>query len=385
MRLLHTADWHLGRLFHGRSLLEDQTHALEGFVSLVAEVRPDAVLVAGDIYDRAVPPFEAVNLLDDVLSRIVLGLGVPVALIAGNHDSADRLGFGARLLAERGLMVAGGLRPGTVDSLILNDRWGEVRIYAVPYAEPALVREWSGQPVSDHDAAMGVILDTVRATHPATARAVVMAHAFVAGGSESESERPLTVGGSGCVAPQRFAGFDYVALGHLHRPQNVGAPHVRYAGSLLKYSLSEVDHPKSVSLVEMRGPGDVNVEAIALPMRRDLRVIEGELRALIEAGATDPLREDYVFARLHDRGAVLDPVTRLREIYPNVLGCERTVLMRARDERAGFSAVAAPRDTQTLFADFVAEVSETSMDEAERVIVREALAALEKQRREDAS
>lgn len=195
MRFLHTADWHLGRLFHGRSLLEDQAHLLNQFVELVGSERPDAVLIAGDVYDRAVPPAEAVNLLDDTLSRIVLGLQVPVVMIAGNHDSADRLGFGARLLAAGGLHIAG--RPGEAgEGLRLRDAWGEVCIQALPYAEPALVRDLLGQVVADHDAAIAAMLGWMRERGGWGERNVLVAHAFVAGGTESESERPLSVGGA---------------------------------------------------------------------------------------------------------------------------------------------------------------------------------------------
>lgn len=381
MRLLHTADWHLGRLFHGRSLIEDQAYALDGFVRLVGESRPDVVLIAGDVYDRAVPPFEAVNLLDEVLSQIVLGHGVPVVLIAGNHDSPDRLGFGSRLLASRGLTLAGRLRPGCVDSITLEDRWGGVCIHALPYAEPALVRDWSGQEVGNHDAAMGVVLDAARAAQPGGMRSVIVAHAFVAGGGESDSERPLSVGGSGSVGTQRFDGFDYVALGHLHRPQNVGGENVRYAGSLLKYSLSEVDHDKSVSLVELGESGLISVQTVALPVLRDLRLIEGDLQNLIAAGRADPQNHDYVFARLADRGALLDPVARLREVYPNVLGCERVVLRAARSA-SDTPAARARLDTRALFADFVAEVSAAPLDEAETAVLAETLEGLESVRRE---
>src|SRR5690554_3929586 len=311
MRFLHTSDWHLGRILHGRSLIEDQAHVLDRFVDLVRDARPDAVLIAGDVYDRAVPPAEAVELLDDTLSRIVLGQGVPVLVIAGNHDSPERLGFGARLLAERGLTIVG--RVDAPRAVAFEDDWGRVVVHPLPYAEPALVRDAFGDDVADHEAALAALLGRVRAAHPAGVRSVVMAHAFVAGGAESDSERPLSVGGSAVVDAGLFDGFDYVALGHLHRPQRVGADHVRYAGSLLKYSTSEAGHAKSVSLVELRAPGERTVEEIALAPLRDLRVLTGPLDALIASAATDPAREDYVFARLTDRGALLDPMARLRE------------------------------------------------------------------------
>lgn len=382
MRFLHTADWHLGRIFHARSLIDDQAHVLDQFVGLVRELRPDAVLIAGDVYDRAVPPADAVNLLDDTLSRIVLGEGVPVVLIAGNHDSPDRLGFGARLLASRGLTIAG--RVGAhVEPLCFTDDWGKLAIYPLPYAEPAVVRDALGAEFRDHDAALGALLDGIREHHPAGTRSVVVAHAFVAGGAESESERPLSVGGSGAVAASRFAGFDYVALGHLHRPQQIGSAAINYAGSPLKYSLSEIDHDKSVSLVELRSPGEIRVERVPLRSRRDLRRVKGELHALVEAGRHDPGRHDYVFASLTDKGALLEPMARLREVYPNALGCERTVL-----SGIGNQDRAAPNhrelDTSELFADFVREVTGEPLDEAARRAVDATIEGLLREERESA-
>lgn len=380
MRLLHTADWHLGRLFHGRSLIEDQAHVLDRFVDLVRELRPDAVLIAGDVYDRAVPPAEAVNLLDDTLSRIVLGAGVPVVMIAGNHDSPDRLGFGARLLAAQGLTIAGRV-DAALAGVEFEDAWGRVVVHPLPYAEPAMVRDALSAEIVGHEAAMAALLQDVWQRHPAGARSVLMAHAFVAGGDESESERPLSVGGSGAVSAGLFAGFDYVALGHLHRPQQAGAEHVQYAGSLLKYSLSEVDHRKSVTLVELGEPGDVRLERIPLPPLRDLRCVQGGLAEILAAARSDAAPQDYIFASLNDAGALLDPMARLREVYPNVLGCERTVL-----SRTGPATCAAPRrrelDARALFSDFFREVAGETLEEPASQAVDDSLEALARLERE---
>ena len=380
MRFLHTADWHLGRIFHGCSLIEDQAHVLDQFVALVREAKPDAVLIAGDVYDRAVPPAEAVSLLDDTLSRIVLGEGVPVVMIAGNHDSPDRLGFGARLLAAHGLTIAGridAVQPGVG----FDDAWGRVVVHPLPYAEPAAVRDALSADISGHEAAMAALLERVRAVHPAGARSVLLAHAFVAGGAESESERPLSIGGSGALDAVLFTGFDYVALGHLHRPQRAGADHVRYAGSLLKYSLSEADHAKSVSLVELGAPGELKIEHIPLAPRRDLRRVSGTLDEVLAAARSDAAREDYVFASLNDRGALLDPMTKLREAYPNVLGCERTVLANAGE--VGVAAVRARKlDMRALFGDFYREVAGDALDPAASDALDASLEALERAGRE---
>lgn len=378
MRFIHSGDWHLGRLFHARSLVEDQAYVLDQFVELVRERRPDAVLLAGDIYDRAVPPAEAVTLLDDVLSRIVVGEGVPVVMIAGNHDSPDRLGFGARLLASGGLTVVGRYQ-GEVPALELDDAHGPLRIYPLPYCEPAVVRDALGIEVADHDAAMAAVLEQVRAGHPTGVRSLLVAHAFVAGGAESESERPLSVGGSGAVDARRFEGFDFVALGHLHRPQTL-AGRLHYAGSLMKYSLSEADHDKSVSVVEIGADGAASVERVQLAPRRDLRRIRGELAALIEAGRDDPENEDYVFATLTDSGALLDPMARLREAYPNALGCEREVLQRAGE--GGAASRHRELDVRHLFADFFREVTGDALSEAQAAALDATLEHLARDDRE---
>lgn len=381
MRFLHTADWHLGRVFHARSLLEDQAWVLDQFVALVREHKPDAVLIAGDVYDRAVPPPEAVALLDDVLARIVVDAGVPVVMIAGNHDSAQRLGFGARLLTAQGLHVAGRTEREAA-CVTLSDAHGEVRIYALPYAEPATVRDAFGVDVPGHEAALAARLDAIRAGHPAQARSVVVAHAFVIGGEASESERPLSVGGSGAVAEGVFDGFDLVALGHLHRPQTLGG-RIRYSGSLLKYSLSEAAHAKSVSLIELGANGEVAIEEIALAPRRDLRILEGELAALVAQGAADPRRDDYIHAVLTDTGALLDPMARLRQAYPNALAIERAVLSRAGEASAAGQRLR-QLDTGELFASFFKEVADEDLDEDQRRALTQVLDGIAAADRESA-
>jgi exonuclease SbcD len=339
MRLLHTADWHLGRLFHGLHLTGDQEAVLQGFLELVREVRPDAVLVAGDVYDRAVPPTDAVELLDAVLCELVLGLGVPVVAIAGNHDSGARLGFSSRLLGERGLHLVGRL-PAQPAIVTLHDEHGPLHIAALPFADPAEARAVFGDKAI-HDQAALCTAGAARclAACPPDERRVLLGHAFVAGGTASESERPLTVGGAGSVPAAAFEGFDYVALGHLHRPQAAG-PVARYAGSLLKYSFSECDHEKSACLVELGPPGAgrgararVHTELLPLPAPRDVRVLQGTLDDLLSAGRTDPHRDDYILASLLDTGAVLDAVGRLRTVYPNTLKIERPALERESERR----------------------------------------------------
>jgi exonuclease SbcD len=319
MRFIHTADWHLGRLFHGVHLTDDQHHALMQFVDLVKDERPDAILVAGDIYDRAIPPPDAVELLDEVLCKLVIDLKIPVVLIAGNHDSPQRLHFGSRLLANRRLYVTGNL-PKKCESVVFADGHGPVHVYALPYSEPMIVRQCLDcEDVIDHDSAMRAMVGRIKAAHPNGDRKILMAHAFVAGGAECESERPLSVGGAGTVDASNLGGFDYVALGHLHGPQKIGGGEVRYSGSLLKYSFDEVGQSKGVHLIEMGPGGECAVKTVAMSPRRDVRRIEGLMSDLL-AGPTDGRsKDDYLEVTITDDGPVLDAIGRLREVYPNVM------------------------------------------------------------------
>jgi exonuclease SbcD len=323
MRFIHTADWHLGRLFHGASLTSDQAHLLDQLVDVAREERPDLIVVAGDIYDRAVPPPEAVQLLDEALSQLVIELKLPVVLIAGNHDSPGRLNFGSRLLAERRLYVIGHLPP-QCEALVLNDRHGPVHFYGVPFAEPSTVRQClECEGLNDHNAATTAVLARIRAKHPPGERAVVVAHAFVTGGRECESERPLSVGGAGTVDAAAFAGFHYAALGHLHSPQALAGCNVRYSGSLMSYSFDEVGQAKGVYVVEMDAAGACTCEAVPLHPRRVVRRISGTMSDLLAGPPAGESRDDYLEVLLLDDGPVLDAMGRLREVYPNVLHIRR--------------------------------------------------------------
>lgn len=381
MRFIHTADWHLGRIFHGVHLTEEQAFVLDQLVELIRDTRADALLVAGDIYDRPVPPADAVRLLDDCLSRVVLGLGIPVVLIAGNHDSPDRLTFASSLLSQRGLHLFGAISS-VPKRLVLQDGFGPVHIVALPYAEPPLVRQVLGDPgLSDHDSAMKVLLAHARQDSPPHVRTILVAHAFVTGGTASDSERPLSVGGAGTVEVSNFEGFHYVALGHLHRAQIAGRQHVQYSGSLLKYSFSEATHEKSFTLVELGESGTAAVERIPIRFRRDVRCISGTLQELLRGPGEGENREDYVMATLMDREPVLDPMGKLLSVYPNLLHIERASLSGtgdlagARGDHRGLSDV-------ELFRAFFSQVTGESLTEVEEKVFLEIVEQLRRDERE---
>lgn len=381
MKFIHTADWHLGRVYHGISLLDDQAYILEKFVALVRCEQPDVVLIAGDVYDRSVPPAEAVRLLDEILTRIVIDEKVPVILIAGNHDGPDRLGFGSRLLAEAGLTVRG-VVTADVAPVVLADTHGEVAIYPLPYAEPATLRHALGdEEIHDHHAVLQRQLENIRCCHNPQHRSVVLAHAFVAGGAASDSERPLSVGGTGAVGADVFAGFNYVALGHLHRPQDITNGNIHYAGSLLKYSFAEADHGKSVSIVELDGDGKTQIRRIALAPRRDLRILNGTLESIIGAADKDPGRDDYILARLDDSGAILDAMNNLRSAYPNALSIER---LQLAGNGHGLEAGNDHRkiDIIDLFQSFYREMSGTELASEATQMLQHEITAMNRAERE---
>jgi exonuclease SbcD len=333
MRLLHTADWHLGRTLGGHSLHQDQEFLLAGqFLAMVRDTKPDAVLIAGDIFDRAVPPADAVELLDEILHRLIIGLGVPVVLIPGNHDDARRLSFGARLLAGGGLHIA--------DSPLgraweFADAHGPISIVGAGYASPLLLAQKlpaanaaadhatprvvadhsTPRVVADHDAGMALLAPMLHALCPPGQRRVLVAHAFVAGGTETESERGLSVGGTGQISAARFAGFHYVALGHLHRPQSLAEGRLRYSGSPLAYSTSEADQQKSVTLVEIDAQGAIRTEELPLTPRYPLRIVSGDFQTLLAATS-----QDYLSLELTDLLPIAEAQRRLAERYPRIIG-----------------------------------------------------------------
>ena len=381
MRFVHTADWHLGRILHGVHLTEDQAYVLDELIEIVRDARPDVVIVAGDIYDRAVPPQDAVSLLDDVLSRLVAKVGVPVVLIAGNHDSPERLSFGARLLANSNLHVFGPLLP-EYRPVVLEDNYGPVNIYAIPFAEPPVVREKiGGDDIRDHDSALRQILQHIRARQPTDKRSILVAHAAVVGGKTSDSERPLSIGGSETVEPAIFEGFDYVALGHLHQPQSSGEDHIQYSGSILKYSFSEVSHEKSVTIVEMDATGKCAIERIALSPRRDVRRIEGTLEDILEKARSDENQDDYIMVTLLDRQPVLNAMGRLREVYPNTLHIERP-LVAPSTVHAQAPADHLRLSEAEMFSSFFSQVTGEEMTEPEARAFADIIDALRRRERE---
>lgn len=351
MRFIHTADWHLGLSFHNLSLIEDQAYVLNQLIDLARETRPDVLIVAGDVYDRAMPPTDAVKLLDEVLCRLILDFKLFVILIAGNHDNPLRLEFAARLLETHRLYIFGSLS-GRIRAIDMPDKWGTVSFYPMPYAEPSQMSAFLGvEHIENHEDALRQWTAIVQSNRIPGSRAVLIHHAFVIGGEESESERSFDVGGSGAISAECFDCFDYSALGHLHRPQCLGKNNqIHYSGSLLKYSFSEAGHTKCVKLVEMDAKGVSHVEAIPLIPKHDVRVVEGTMDDLLKGKIALGNRDDYVQVQLLDEGAVFDPMGRLREVLPNLVNIDHAGLMNRGNDINRIDH--RKREIISLFSDF---------------------------------
>lgn len=316
MKFLHLADLHIGRRLNERSLLDDQRHILDRIVLIAGEERPDAVLIAGDLYDKPVPPAEAVALCD----RFLVGLtatGAQVFLIAGNHDSPERLAFGNRLLEKSRIHISP-VYTGEIQPVTLSDEYGDVHFWLLPFLKPGQVRHcFPEETVESYTDACRVAV--AHMGFDKSRRNVLLAHQFVTGAATCESEE-LSVGGTDNVDVTVFEDFDYTALGHLHGPQNVGSNRVRYCGTPLKYSFSEANQHKSVTLVELGEKGHLHVELIPLTPRHDLRELRGSFAALTDrANYENTPTDDYLHILLTDEEDVPEAAGRLRAIYPNLL------------------------------------------------------------------
>lgn len=381
MRFIHTSDWHLGRLFHGRHLTDDQAYILEQFHDVIKETKPDALIIAGDIYDRSVPPTEAVELLDDTLAKILLDAKVPVMMIAGNHDSPERVGFASKLLAGQGLHVTGTLEK-LLHPVVLEDDYGKVYFMPFTYAEPALVRHvFADAKLESHDIAMEFLIKQSLRYIPENARKVAIAHTFIAGGLESESERPLSVGGTSQVRSSLFAPFHYTALGHLHNSQRAGNEKIRYSGSLLKYSFDEANQKKGLNLVELDKDGTIKIEMISLTPKHDVRVVEGYFKDILANREIYPVSEDYVSVNLLDTMPILDVHGQLEKVYQNLMQIERPNLMVDGKLQKPNGDHRKMSETE-LFDSFFEQMTGEHLTEVQRKVFHEHLDALFQAERE---
>ena len=379
VRILHTSDWHLGRSFHRVGLLDAQAAYVDHLVGVVRSEQVDVVLVAGDVYDRALPGVDVVSVLDDALARLT-GAGATVVLSSGNHDSARRLGFASRLLEAAGLHVR--TDPARcAEPVLLADRYGPVAIYPLPYLEPALVAEQLRCERS-HSGVLGATLGGVRAdlaARPAGTRSVVAAHAFVVGGQGSDSERDISVGGVPSVPLAVFEGLDYAALGHLHGRQQL-APSVRYSGSPLAYSFSEAHQVKGSWLVEL-GPGGLQrVDAVPAPVPRPLALLSGELAELLADPGLAAAEQAWCQVTLTDAERPAEAMAQVRSRFRHTLEL-RFAPCGGGAAAQGYAEQLTGRDDLAVCCGFLEHVRGRSAADGEVALLR---AALEDARRREA-
>lgn len=376
MKLMHLSDLHIGKRVCEYSMLEDQRYILDEVLEIAKAEKPKAVILAGDIYDRAVPSAEAVRVFDHFLTELSQ-ICEAVCVIYGNHDCAERLAFGNALMETSHVYVSP-VYDGTVKSVCLSDEWGKVRIHLLPFLKPAAVRHvWEEEPADTTEEAVRTALTHLKKDledNPENSpedRNVLAAHQFVTGAGRCESEE-LAVGGTDQIPAEVFDGFDYVALGHLHGPQSVGRETIRYCGTPLKYSFSEVHHKKSVTMVELCEKGKVSVRTIPLHPLRDLREIRGtylELTAKSFYEGTDT--QDYIRAILTDEEDIPDGIQKLRVIYPNLMQLVYDNKRTRMDQQVEANEQVEKKSELELFEEFFEIQNNQPMSEQQRTFCRE--------------
>ena len=366
MRLLHISDLHLGKRVNEYSMLEDQAHILEQILKIADQEQAQGVLIAGDVYDKPVPPAEAVRLLDYLLSSFA-DRKIPVFFISGNHDSRDRLSFGAELFKKGGVYMAS---EGFLEKVDREDEYGELSIWLMPFLKPAQVRSvYPEKDIQTYTDAVRAVLEEAD-LDPAT-RNILVAHQFVAGAVQCESEE-VSIGGLDQVDVSVFDGFEYVALGHLHRPQSVTRETVRYCGTPLKYSFSEVHDQKSVTIVELKEKGETAIKTVPLTPLRDMKELKGTYLQLTSRPFYETQERDYYFhITLTDEEDVMDAVGKLRMIYPNLMKLDYdNVRVRTQMQYEEMEAVEQKRPDEVV-AEFYQVVNGRPLSDEQSKLVEE--------------
>ena len=317
MKLMHLSDLHLGKRVNEFSMLEDQTYILNKIIHIIDEEQPSGIILAGDIYDKPIPPAEAVELFDDFLYKLSQR-ELNVFIISGNHDSAERISFGSRLFDKAGIHLSP-VYNGNISPIELSDDFGKINIYMLPFIKPVHVRRYfPDEEISSYTDAMSIVINNMHID--TDARNILVTHQFVTGSSRTESE-DISVGGSDNVDASVFKDFDYVALGHIHRSQSCGSEYIRYCGTPLKYSFSEANDTKSITVIDIKEKGNIKLDFIPLTPLRDMVEIKGKYNEIMlkdfYEGST--LKNDYLHITLTDEDDILDVITRLRVVYKNIM------------------------------------------------------------------
>lgn len=363
MRIFHMGDWHIGKLVNGFYMTEDQEYILEELCKVIEEKNPDVLLIAGDLYDRSVPPVQAVELLNKYLRKIVKDLNTKIIAIAGNHDSNERIEFASSLLCDSGLYITGNLKR-NIEKIVLEDEHGKINFYPIPYADVPVVRElFQDENIKNYDLAMAKIMEEINKNFNSDERNIAIAHGYITKISddniealeESESEKPLSIGGTDYIDYRHFEKFNYTALGHLHGPQKVGSEKIRYSGSLMKYSFSEIKQRKGVTIVDIDKNGEIVVDFVDLKPRRDFRIKKGTLEALLKDYKNEN-NEDYIKVILEDKGEILDPMAKLRAVYPNVMELAREEKLLKKSYNEVMAEEVKKKSKVDLFKSFFSDI-----------------------------
>lgn len=377
MKLIHLSDLHIGKRVNEISMLEDQEHILLQILQIIDSEHPDAVLIAGDVYDKSVPSAEAVTLFDDFLCRLAKRQ-LPVLIISGNHDSPERLAFGGRLMENAGIHISP-VYDGQVRPITLSDVYGEVDFWLLPFLKPAHVkRYYPDVGIESYTDAIGVAVEKM-GMDP-TRRNVLLTHQFVTGAATCESEE-LSVGGSDNVDAAVFAAFDYVALGHIHGPQNITSPRIRYCGTPLKYSFSEEQHHKSVTVVQLGAKGELELQLRPLIPRRDLHTIRGTFAQLTDKSfysGTDT--DDYLQVVLTDEEDIPEAVGKLRLIYPNMMKLTYDNTRTRTDQVVGSAEDVRRKSPLELFEELYKAQNNQPMSDVQRRFAQELIEAIQEER-----
>ena len=366
MKLIHLSDLHIGKRVNEFSMLEDQKHILDNILDIIGNEAPDGIIIAGDVYDKSVPSAEAVQLLDSFLCRIA-ERKIPAYIISGNHDSAERLSFGGRLMDASGIHISP-VYNGSVTPLQLSDEYGTVSIYLLPFLKPVNVRRFfSDAEIESYTDAVRVAVENMNIDK--SGRNIIVTHQFVTGALRSDSE-DISVGGSDNVDASVFDGFDYVALGHIHAPQKIGREAVRYCGTPLKYSFSEAKHEKSVTVIELREKGKLEIRTVPLEPLRDMREIRGRYEDIVLRDSyLGTNTDDYVRVTLTDEKDIPDAMNRLRVIYPNIMKLDYDNTRTRSNRITGTSGDVERRSPLELFSEFYEKQNNQPMTEEETAFV----------------
>lgn len=357
MKLMHISDLHIGKRVNEFGMMEDQKYILEQMIEIAINEKVDGILVAGDIYDKSQPSSEAVLLLDHFLTSLT-ALNIPVFVISGNHDSPERLSFGSKLLLKNKLYITS-MFHGTLESFELTDAYGPVYIHMLPFLKPAMLRPFFDEPIDTYDEAIKKVIQTV--SIDTSKRNILLAHQFIISESiqpERSDSESISVGGLDQIDACAFKDFDYVALGHLHGPQKIGRDSIRYSGSPLKYSFSEVHQKKSVVILDIKDKGEIYITLTPLTPKHDLRKIKGPIEELIALGKADIKGAyDYIYATLTNEEELYDAIGQLRAVYPNIMGLDyensrtQTAVTTCINESNDISALSI-RSPLKLFSEF---------------------------------